>query len=503
MGKLFKKVNGLINSFFAYWSKPAKGRYISMKEASAYCIGGMGIVGGSIITSYITLSAGIYIAVALGISVRDIWLVGIINSIVVIARSPLISMLIDNTNTKMGKFRPYILWLTIPIILGFFAIGNIPFLFNDYTVKLIVFTILFVFLTTCTTMHTNAFNSMIQVITPNAKERDQLMSIGAFVYSLGPSIVQLFFPIFAQLFYGKAALNEPAMFKMYLPIFAAIFYAFSFLVAFFTRERIVVSKKYKAKAKFFPSVKKVASNKYFWLTNLSTWLGTLKLGVTGLITWICIYILNSSATLGLVATIMGTASVPGMLIAPLLIRKFGKRNITVISGALMVIFAIPILFAINQPIVMFIFIYLMNLSNGVNVVVGPVIMADYYDYQQWKTGDRLEGFMQNFSNMIGTAIGIGTISIMPAIYKSIGFVQNSDVLYDTAIRNPILRWTIIVGIISGILGIIPMIFYDLNEAKHEKIMEDLKERARLENAELEREEAEKAAAAALQSEINE
>lgn len=484
---LFKKINGWVNGFFGYWSKPKKGNYIPMKEAMAYCIGGMGIVGGSTLISYVTLTAGAFIAVALGISVRDIWIIGIINSVFVIARSPLISMAIDNTNTKMGKFRPYIMWLTIPIIIGFVAIGNIPFLFDNYTAKLAVFAVLYIVLTTFTTTHTQAFNSMIQVITPNANERDQLMSIGAFMYSLGPSVVGLFFPIFAQLLYGNAALNEPAMYQVYLPIFVAVFYSFSFLIAFFTKERILVSKKYKAKVKFFDSVKKVITNKYFWLSNLGGWLGALKILITGLTAWICIYMLNSSAALGIVATVMGTASVPGMLLAPWLIKKLGKKKLVIITGAIFAIAAVPIIFLVNQPIVILVFLYLMNLANGVNVITGPMMQADIYDYQQWKTGDRLEGFMQNFANMIGTAIGIGTTAIMPFVYDYMGYVQNADVLYDETIRNPIVRWTVIVGIISGVLGIIPIFFYDLSEKKHAEIIEELKARAIAEDMALEAE----------------
>lgn len=95
--------------------------------------------------------------------------------------------------------------------------------------------------------------------------------------------------------------------------------------------------------------------------------------------------------------------------------------------------------------------------------------------------------MQNFGNMIGTAIGIGTTAIMPFIYDYMGYVQNADVLYDETIRNPIVRWTVIVGIISGVLGIIPIFFYDLSEKKHAKIIEELKARALAENMALEAE----------------
>lgn len=481
---LFGKANHMVNSLFAHWSKPARGKHLSTKEAAAFSVGGMGITGASVLQSYVTLTAGVYIAVALGITVRDIWIVGIINSIFTIIRSPLISMMVDNTNTKWGKFRPYLIFLPLPIMLSYIAIGNVPFLFADYSGKLISFTIIFVLLSTFTGVYNSAFNSLIQVITPDSNERNNLMSVGAFIYSLGPSISNLFFPIFAQILYGNSGVNDPGVYKIFLPIFASVFMLLGMWTAFGTKERLVVSKKYKAKVKFTDGIKKICKNKYFWVTNISGWLSLLAGLSISLNAWICLYILDSSMAIGLIATVIGFASVPGMLLAPILIRKFGKKNLVIASKILQIVLTIPLFFLLNQPIIMIAIVFIINLCLGVQVVTGPIVTADVYDYQQFKTGDRLEGFMMNMGSMISTAIGIGTSAVMPFIYQYLGFVQNSDVLYDSAVRNPIFRWTFIISIVSGVLGVIPYFFYDLTEKKHEKIMEELRIRAAKEDAEI-------------------
>ncbi|MEG1964265.1 MAG: hypothetical protein RR123_05290, partial [Clostridia bacterium] len=97
MGK-FKQLGLTINNGYHYvikhWSKAPKGRYLSFKEAAAYCIGGMGVVGASVLPTYITLSAGLYYAAALSIKVDDILLIGIISSIISIIRAPFISMIV-------------------------------------------------------------------------------------------------------------------------------------------------------------------------------------------------------------------------------------------------------------------------------------------------------------------------------------------------------------------------------------------------------------------------
>lgn len=112
MGKIksaFSKIGNVCKGFVTHWNKPPKGRYLSYKEAAAYCVGGMGAVGATVIPNYVTLQAGIYIAAALNIAVDHIIIIGIIGNIVNILRAPIYSMLVDNTNTKYGKFRPYLI----------------------------------------------------------------------------------------------------------------------------------------------------------------------------------------------------------------------------------------------------------------------------------------------------------------------------------------------------------------------------------------------------------
>ncbi len=51
-----------------YWSKAPANRYLSFKEAAAYCVGGIGINAASMVPTYLTLTYGMYVAAALGLS---------------------------------------------------------------------------------------------------------------------------------------------------------------------------------------------------------------------------------------------------------------------------------------------------------------------------------------------------------------------------------------------------------------------------------------------------
>ena len=63
-----------------------------------------------------------------------------------------------------------------------------------------------------------AFTSLAQVLTPNGEERTGLLSVSQFIYSLGPSIVNLFFPILAGLFAG--GMTGFTAYRTLFPIFS-------------------------------------------------------------------------------------------------------------------------------------------------------------------------------------------------------------------------------------------------------------------------------------------
>ncbi|MFY9114471.1 MAG: MFS transporter, partial [Dethiobacteria bacterium] len=507
-----QKTPGKIKGFFLkllsygrfikdHWHKPPPNRYLSFKEFFAYAVGGMGVVGGTLLPSFITLTYGIYIASALNFTNNEIMWVGIASSLFVLVRSPLISMIIDNTNTKYGKFRPYLISMPIPIIILFFAIGWIPPMINDHLTMVIVFAILFNLQQIFIVIYTTAFTSLVQVISPSPEERTDLMSYGAFIYSFGPSLVNFLFPLIANLLFTVWGTNEwgerivlvqgvnaIGTYKWVLPIMAIIFFGIGLIAAFFTEERIVVPKSFKHKVRFGNGIRRTLENKYFWISNASIVLGIFKLVGASFVVWICNYMLAPKMTEAFAAsvqsifiTIMGTACVPGMLLAPWLINKIGKRNLIIFSNLGSILFTIPMVFLLDDPYLLLTCCFLITFFNAVQVVTGPAITSQLYDYQQYKTGDRLEGFLSQFSAIILAIFGILTAFIQPNVQKYFGYMGEMEgvisLLYNADIINPIIRTMCIIGIISGILATIPMFFWDLSEKRHRQIMDILKVRA--------------------------
>lgn len=142
---------------------------------------------------------------------------------------------------------------------------------------------------------------------------------------------------------------------------------------------------------------------------------------------------------------------------------------------------IPAIFVPTQPYLIMALIFLVTLLNGVQVVTGPAMVAEMYDYQQYVTGRREEGFLSQFGVVITTGVGIATGLITPAVQKMAGYSDDASVLFDSSVLGKIISTMCLIGIASAIIGTIPYLFWDLSEKRHGEIIDILKIRKKVED----------------------
>ena len=476
---IVSKLTATLKSIPAHWNEPVEGKHIAYKEFAAYSFGGIGVNTINSLFGYVGLTAScLLVGSAYGIDPVHLGWMSTFVTIINLLKTPFVSMLIDNTDTKYGKFRPYLILTGIPTAILICLMAFIPNSMN-YTAKCITLCGIYVLAMLFQSVYALSFTSLAQVLTPDSGERTSLLSISQFIYSLGPSIVNIILPVFAGMLPG--GMKGFTAYRIIFPIFSVIGIALSVWTFKGTKEKIVVPKDYVAKVKFSEGIKSLYGNRHFWLFYLYNILGSMKYGIGSILTWYCIYVMQSDATLGIMNAVIGTASVPGMLLAPMLAKKIGKRNCLIFFNAARAVFAIMMLFTGNTPVLFLGCLYLATLSIGGDGVISASITADIFDYQQWKNGQRLEGFITQFGGMMVSGAGLVTGLILPYFYRHYGLHNDYSVLFDEAVRTPIFNVMIISTVISCVLAIVPVLFYNLNEKTLQKVALELE--ARKEKAE--------------------
>lgn len=471
---LISKAKTFVKSVPAHWKNPPEGKYISYSEFAAYSFGGIGVNTINSLMGYIGLSATCLL-IGSAYEIKPVhlgWMMIFVN-IVNLAKTPFVSMIIDNTDTKYGKFRPYLLLTGIPAAVFISLMAYVP---NglDYKIKCLLLCGIYTLAMVFQSVFALAFTSLAQVLTPDGEERTGLLSISQFIYSLGPSIVNIILPVFAGFFAG--GMMGFTAYRVLFPAFSLIGIALSVWTFKDTREKIVVPKSYVAKVKFSQGIKSLYGNRHFWLFYLYNILGSMKYGIGSILTWYCAYVIQSDAVLGIMNAVIGTASVPGMLLAPLLAKKLGKKKCLILFNIVRAGFTLLMFFTADSPVLFLGSLYLATLAIGGDGVICASMTADIFDYQQWKTGQRLEGFITQFGGMLVTGAGLVTGLILPYFYEHYGLKDNYDVLFDEAIRTPIFNVMIISTLVSCLLAIVPILFYNLSEKQQQQIAAELLER---------------------------
>lgn len=489
--KLGAKVKDLVSSVKTHWTTPPEGRYVPYKEIAAYSVGGIGVKFVIYTAWYIGLSATSLLAgSALGLKNGDLVKLTMIATVIGIFLVPLRGMIIDNTRSSKGKFRPYLLYTGIPsgILLTGFAF--LPFESMSYNQKLWTLFITYELLQLCYPFYDQAYTTLVQVMSPNSTERADVITISTFIYSLAPTILGFLVPILAGFTGGLEHINA---YRIIMPIFGiggALIGLFSYTG---TKERIIVAKDYTPKVPFFKGIGAGIQNKYQWARSITGWLILLQGGIGSVTTWYFYYGIKDVLGLstqqqgvlnGTLTTILGAAATPAMLLAPLLIRKVGKRNLFIIYILGTTVSMIGMFLFIKQIWVLFAFTWLRGFFTTFTLITDGAMNADVLDYQQYKTGERLEGLMAQFVTFIGTFIGMGITYLTNTVLmqNTYGLTNNYDDLYKASFREPISKGMILLAIVGYVLSLIPFItMYTLTEEDHEGHIGVLKIRAALED----------------------
>lgn len=258
-----------------------------------------------------------------------------------------------------------------------------------------------------------------------------------------------------------------------------------------TKEKIVQAKTHTIQISFIDSFKAVAKNKYFWIIALAGWIGFLESAYGNILTWSFNYGHTcNGAQFAIIQTLIGNASLWGMLLAPICIRKWGKKNVLVGVNLGNVVCILAMIIDMRNIWWLFICVYFNWLVGAFEQITTPAIQADIRDYQQYRSGERIDGMFATVLT-IGNLVTLLTSSVLPMVYEKYGvyegngYASSFDIL-DVNTGDPNLLYKlmtvlIIMAAVGAFLNTVPYFFYDFNEKKQKSVIRVLKIRSLFED----------------------
>lgn len=500
MGKIKNTVVSVGRNFKNHWKTPPEGRYMTFKEIASLSGGGIGVRAITYCVSQMILStSNSLIGNTIGIDPIPLSIIHVISILSGFPLTALRARMIDNTRSMKGKYRPYLLTMGIPTTVLGIAFTLMPYEHMSLMMKCITVLLFNIGFQFFYNFYCDSYDSLINVLSPNSIERSDALSVRSIVENLSPSIVGIILPLFAQMITGERELYDLRIYRILYPPLIFIGFLISLIVYKNTEERIVQAKSHYAKIRFADALREVAKNKYFWVISLAGWMGFLENSSNKIMEWMYTYQkVCSPLQYTIINTIKDNASFWPNVVAPYFIRKIGKKKILVYTNLfsiVLILLMLPIVRNSSAPHIIWLLLVVTFFNSFVTALghlMGPSINADIRDYQQYVSGERIDGMFAAVG-LIGSVITMGTSFVIPAIYKKVGLnaetaqslgydVSNVyEVLNDPAYFSSITSVLVIASVIGAIMNVIPFFFYDLTETKQKSVVRVLKIRAMFED----------------------
>ena len=485
--KLLQKGAGLLKDVKTHWKTPPEGKYMSFREVMAYSVGGFGAYSVFTMAQALLLSTtNVIIGNTIGIQPMHMYVMYLISVITNIPLTMVRANMVDNVKYKEGKYRPYLLRMGIPtiavsVLFVFTPYAKIGYLWRCVLIFIYNFGLQFFY-----NFFYDAYENLIHVLSPNSQERTNVTAIKSLIYSLSPTITNFVTPLIA----GKVAdgnMYDLRVYQWLYPFVAVTGVALIILVYARTEEKIVIAKTHPMKIRFTDALREVAKNKYFWIISLAGWLGFLETCTYMVLQWLYNYAhLCTPEQYSLITLIRGTAYTWGMVLAPLAVKRWGKKKVLIVTNLVNVVF-LALVYPLTGSIwTVLMCMYFNSVADSFILVLNPAIQADIRDYQQYKSGERIDGMFGAVA-MIGSFVTMATSSVLPAVYEKYGIYAGNgyenmyDVLYDLPTLYRLVGVLVILSAVGAALNVVPFFFYDLTETKQKAIIKILQIRAMFED----------------------
>ncbi len=408
---------------------------------------------------YLTTYAGISpVAAGTMILVTRIW--DAIND-------PMMGIIIDNTNSRWGKARPYLLFCSIPLAVFFVMCFAVPEL--SPTLKLVYIYIAYIGLGMLYTATGISYNTLIPRMTDDPLERLSLVTYKGFIAYI-PIIAVPAVTAFIVSRFGTES-NPGRGYTASAIIFGILIVVCYFITFFNVKEKI--NSEEKNKLPVIEGLKAIGKNIHLikiFTCNLIYW--TLSGVINGTIVFYVFYYLKRQDLQGILIPLGVAPIIISMLLTKKVAAKIGKRK-TLLIGVTITIIGFLIRFITKDASLSVYVISILMIGFGIGFYIILVIpMAiDTIEYGEWKYGIRGESLVLSaltFTNKLG--IGLAGVIIGFFLDKA-GYVPKAATQSETVLKS-LFTLSVVIPLISAIVIFIIIYTYKLDD-QMPKIMKDL------------------------------
>lgn len=476
------------NKGFRYhWNRPSTEDSLSYREIAGFTASA---TGQDIFWSLRGQVKNIIIAV-FGIDPIKFGKLGLFTGLWDAVNDPIMGILIDRTDTKWGKLRPYMLFTAFPIalftILSFY---NAPF---GPAGKFAFVAVVYILWEMSYTISDVPFGALSSVMTANVVQRTKLVTVSRYGSEIGlaiPGIITFVVTMVGVKYMG------PIFF--YSALVLSIIGAALFSVSFFTIKERVPPAPNKQSYKDILGV--IRNSRPMLVLVISELMGVVN-AVSGFTSWYfflfafkkgigwkILRIFSEEAEgLGLqnlMAIVRSAPTFIAMAFTPRIVKRFGLKGLVVIAGLAKAFayFSIFLLGVDSTPklIYMIFILTITGIPDNMMMIVRRTLSSDALDYVEYKTGERSEGLLGSLMGFAvklkdAVVVFLGGYALSWVGLRGVAGTERTieDFLKLTPDVDKLFMLFALFPAIGALLQILPYIFYNFTGEKERQIKAEL------------------------------
>ncbi len=379
---------------------------------------------------------------------------------------PMIGAFADRTQTRWGKFRPYLLFMPLPLA----VIGVLTYSTPDLgpTGKLVWAYVTYLLLMTVYTGVNLPYSALSGVITGDARERNAINASRFVCGFLGGMVVTAATPRLVQWLGGDDPTRGWTLTMAFWGTAAAVIFAITFVT---TRERVQPAQAQPSTVR--QDLADLRSNKPWILLFILALI--IMVSITLRMTsaaYYFKYVVNRPELLATFVPAYLLAAAAGTALTPLLARFIDKRQLMIVLMLISTVLSAAFLFVdASQIWLMYALQIALGLALGPKSPLNFSMLADAADFNEWRNGRRATGMTfaaSSFAQKLGTAVAVGVIG---ALFTALGYVPNAAQSADS--QAGIVWLMSVIPAAFTLLAAVLMIFYTLDNPTMARIQHDL------------------------------
>ena len=382
------------------------------ERRNKYCFG-LGTVGRDAMYSLVSMYLMVHLTEVVGLSKIHL---GIVTTLLLIFRifdsvnDPFMGTIVDNTNTKWGKFKPWI--LTGMLVSGVLVMIMFHNFDMNPTAYIVVLAISYFLFSVFFTVNDLSYWSLMPAITKDPKLREGIGAVARICANVGMFAVVLIYTMVPDIFASFGITDQRDAYFIFAIIVVLLMWGFQLFTLLGVREdRSSLGKSEHTSLKEMFSV--LVKNDQLMVAAVA--MALFMIGyctTTGFGVHYFRYAYKDDDMYMVFAAVLAVAQLTALVVFPFFRKKFTRKQLYVGSTVAVVIAYLVFFLSFEKLALVVIAGLVLFFAQAFIQLLTLLFLADAVEYGEWKLGKRNESVsfaVQPFVNQVGSAIGTGVL----------------------------------------------------------------------------------------------